>query len=364
MNTEEPGGEQGEANVFDVFAGPDTEPTETEKGATTSDADASEETPPGTTRDKGPYDFLGDDKPIDDKALDDHQDIKPTDNDQGNGQSVDLRAVIEGQLQKSLGRAVKLPEDVNEDNLAEKLMEMGRNDLHPEALRLQAAIDSGMSPDSYYKSYSRFDEALSLDDRELVRRSISARYGKSEARPDGWDDARVNARLERLSEIDIEDHAFDIRDSIKSQKAQRDLEIAEGPRRQLPDPSTPEFRKDFDEGFDNVFGEVMKEGDLYGVKFSTPEKQQAFSKRMKEVLYPDQRTRQNKFVEALQDPKESLRIAMLWDMVKSGQLQLNASKSSAAATKKLSDMLSSKRSASAAPRAGEAVDFSVFSNPG
>jgi len=57
MNTEEPGGEQGEANVFDVFAGPDTEPTETEKGATTSDADASEETPPGTTRDKGPLTF-------------------------------------------------------------------------------------------------------------------------------------------------------------------------------------------------------------------------------------------------------------------------------------------------------------------
>lgn len=75
-----------------------------------------------------------------------------------------------------------------------------------------------------------------------------------------------------------------------------------------------------------------------------------FAKRIKDVLYPDAKTRQNKFVEALQDPKESLRIAMLWDMVKSGQLQLNASKSSAAATRKLTDLLGKRKSAGAAPR--------------
>lgn len=363
MENKAAGGEETGGSVFDVFAQSDAEPTIEVKQQSSSSTEETTDDPSKTQTDESPYDFLNDEKPVDNSVKDDASGDETPDDDQGNDQVGDLKTIIEGQLVKSLGRVVKLPDDVNEDNIAEKLMEMGRNTLHPEALRLQQAIESGVSPESYYKSYSRFDEALALDDKELVRRSIVSRYGRSDDRPDGWDESKINARLDRMDEIDIEDQAFSIRENIKSQKAQRDQQLAEGPRSTLPDPASPEFKKTFDEGFDHVFNEVMKDGDVYGVKFNTPDKQKAFAKRIKDVLYPDAKTRQNKFVEALQDPKESLRIAMLWDMVKSGQLQLNASKSSAAATRKLTDLLGKRKSAGAAPRAGSAPDFSVFSEP-
>jgi hypothetical protein len=355
------------ATVFDVFAQSDAETpltvVESEQGKvieSTTDQDT-----PGDDKaaEKGPYDFLDDaeeEVKDDDGAVDQGKKVV----EQGNSSAAEIKSLMEAQLLKSLGQAITLPDDTNEENVAVKLMELGRKNLHPEALRLQNAIESGMDPKSYYESYSQYDQALALPDTELVKRNLIARLGKTDDRPDGLEDAKIAERVARMNQDDLEDRAVEIRQHIRQQKALRDQQLSENSvRQQGPDPSSPEFKETFNKGFTEVFDEVMKD-DVYGLKFVTPEKQKAAAARLQEVLYPDAKTRQNKFVQALQDPKQAMKIAMLWDMAESGFLRLNAQKNAASTKRQLGDLLNKRNSSGASQRAGDQkTDFAVFSQP-
>jgi len=352
--------------VFDVFGQSDAEPTLVVKEPATganNDRPKGDDTPAGDDADENPY-ALDDDQDQEEEVEEEAGSTETKPVVPGKGSGAEIRSLLEAQLAKSTGRVIKLPDDTTEENVAIRLMEMGRKELHPEALRLQKAIEDGIDPRAYYASYSQYDQALALPDAELVKRSLTATRGKSDERPDGWDDAKIADKVARMDPDTLEERALEIKTHIRAQKAQRDQQLSEASSHNAgPDPASPEFKKIFDEGFNDSFNEVMKDGDFYGMKFVTPEKQKAVAARLHKMLMPDATTRQNKFVQALQDPKEAMKIALLYDMAQSGALRLGAAKSQAAARRSLGAMLDKRTSTGTGPKGGEKNDFAVFSQP-
>lgn len=354
--------------LFDDFGQPDLGSMTIEQGGGTADGGQGQGVGAGTPGGDGgedPYNFL------DDQGEGGVGGAQPVDENggsqpQGNGDAFNIRSAIESQLAKSLGQVIKLPEDTTEENFAQKLIDIGRQSLSPEALRLQNAIDSGVNPADFYRSFNQYDNALSMNDSELVTRSLKASFGKSEDRPDGWDDAKIADRVSRMDQDSLEERAFEIRKNIRAQKQARLSEMSqESGAQRGPDPSSPEFKKTFDEGFSQVFDDVVRDGDVYGMKFASDKTKEAVSQRMSKVLFPDAKTGESEFIKALRDPKESMKIAMMWDMARTGRLQVGARKNMAALKTSLADHLSKRKSNSSAPSPGTGpASFDIFSEPG
>jgi hypothetical protein len=347
-------------SAINAFATSDAEPIvdvpPTDKGG----GQGSNTDTPKAKDTEGAYSFL-DDQEDDNETEDEQEASGEASGDQGNDTTGTLKEILQAQIAKT-GKVVELPDDINDDNFAEKLLELGRQGLHPEVIRLQEAIEAGQTPEQYFESFSALDRAIALPDKELVRRNLLATKGKSEANPDGWDEEKITKRIERMGELELEDKAEEVRDYLKQQRNERRQSMQAGGR-QAPDPSTPEFRKAFDSSFSAVFDDVMKDPDIYGLKLADPGKQKALKNRMGTVLYPDAKTRQNQFVEALQNPKEAMKMAMLWDMARSGALRLGVGKNQADTKRQVSDLLAKKRVSTSSSRAGnEQPDFGHFAD--
>ena len=276
-----------------------------------------------------------------------------------------FRETLSGLISKRTGKPVELPENVDEENFVDAVMELGKKTLHPEALRLQAAIEAGMDPREYYQSFSQYDQMMKLPDRELVHRQLKQAYGQSDERPHGLSDEDIESRLDRLEQNgDLKIEAIRLRDGIAKQKQDREQELESySNQNRGPDPSDPKFKKLFNENLSKVFDEVAGEG-FFGIKFADPKHQEGMKKRIGQVLYPSAESRMSEFNEAMSDEKQFLKIAVLWDLARSGRLKVDLAAANAAARRNVADFLTNKTPSSASRSGkGDKVDFSVFSKP-
>lgn len=270
-----------------------------------------------------------------------------------------LKDIISVQVKSAIDPKLEIPDDINEDNFATKLIELGKKTVHPEALSLHEYLENGGTLDSYIKSFTQYDEMLKLDDKELVKRHLRHKYGKNDNRPDGWDEQKIQDRVDKMSEFDLEERAEDLRKYIAEQKRQRMTSIN---RENRVDYKSKEFQEMFEKSVNETFKAIKSEGTIYGLKFASDKHEQKALARVREILAPDERGT-SKFVQALGDPKEAMKIALLWDMLSTGAIKLDL-KSSLAATKgSLSQMLSKRTGTSKTSKGSDKVDFSHFARP-
>ena len=287
---------------------------------------------------------------------DDDEDDDDEDGEGKAGTSVNIGQLVTQQARALLGKDIKLPKDINRDNLVERLVGLGRQTLHPEALRLQAAIDQGLKPQEFYQQYSEYDRLLAQDDRTLVKYAFEQKFGKNDNRPDGWDEEKIKAKLDRMDEDQIEETAFGIRENIRGAKAKRDQELESYAGGNKPDYSSPEFQerfnKRFDEGFDGGIGE---ERGLYGLKFTSDKVLNAAKSRLRDMLTPDPEKGIDEFTELMRDQDNLMRAALLFSLAETGALKLEVQKVDANTRKAVGKVLA-KGGKKASTKAGGADD--------
>jgi hypothetical protein len=134
-------------------------------------------------------------------------------------------------LQKRLGltdEEFKIPEGLTEENYDEKYNELlwehteregEESKLHPELKKINDLIQKGVDYKEALGAYERMNNLESLSDKELVALSLKQQFGKTEQKPDGWDEDKINERIAKMDNSGyLEIEAQRLRDNIKFEK--------------------------------------------------------------------------------------------------------------------------------------------------
>ncbi len=84
---------------------------------------------------------------------------------------VQLTPLLQEQLKRS---GVELPADVKDETLVDALRSVFAPKLHPDAVRLQQALDGGMKFEDYVQNYNALEQQIALADNELVAQQLKA----------------------------------------------------------------------------------------------------------------------------------------------------------------------------------------------
>jgi hypothetical protein len=201
--------------------------------------------------------------------------------------TAESKALIE-RLANKYGENFQLPEDVNEENLFEHVENAIRpkNDLHPEVLKIDAALKSGANFETVVKGYNQLTDIKSLPNKELVTGSLKSSYGKSEKNPNGWDDAKIAdmvGKMEATGMMDIE--AEKIRHNIDQQQTNYLSEIK---NRQETDRATnlQQMNVERESEIRNTLTTFSKMNDIFGIPLTQSEKAE-FAEDLKYLVTPD-----------------------------------------------------------------------------
>lgn len=100
------------------------------------------------------------------------------------------------------GAGAEFPQDLNEDNFIDKMGEFysknAKPSLNPEVEKFQKAIESGVAPDEYFTTMQGMLQVEKMPARDLVQLSLKQNFGKSETKPNGWDEAKINETIEKM----------------------------------------------------------------------------------------------------------------------------------------------------------------------
>ena len=141
-------------------------------------------------------------------------------------------------LQKRLGltdEEFKIPEGLTEENYDEKYNELvientdfEGNELHPEVKKINDLIKSGMPEKEAIATYQKMNDLISLTDKEIMTLSLKQQFGKTEEKKDGWDDAKIEERVNKMDASGVlEIEAEKIRTGLKQEKENINTRYAE-----------------------------------------------------------------------------------------------------------------------------------------
>lgn len=237
----------------------------------------------------------------------------------------DIRADLQARLTTKFGADFKLPEAVNKDNFDDYLIGLGRATLHPEAARLQSAIEKGLKPEDYYAQRGHLDAQLKLDDKTLVHQHYKGKYGKSDARPQGLEDAKIDELVQRKEERgDLMLEAIELREVLQKQKeeqAQKELDWSQGRSEdKIPDFADPVVRKQFRADLEQEANAVLVDnGKALGIDLSKPEVKAKYMEHLEGLFVPD-KTGASITVQRIRANGGMLKVGILLDMLESGAL--------------------------------------------
>ena len=238
-----------------------------------------------------------------------------------------FRAQLQAQLRAKHGDSIEVPNDVTRENYLDYVAKVSQPKLHPEALRLQQALEKGAKPEEYFQNYGALDARIRMGDTDLMRLHIKEKFGKSEENPDGWDDEKIEAALqakERAGTLMFD--AEEQRSQRRQQKAQQQAEVdSYGQPPAPPDMNDPKVYNAFKQDLTAAFNDITKDGKLYGLELGKAEDKVALLARAEELLKPDA-TGLSPTVKLLQSNNGILKAALLLDMAEKGQINAQITK--------------------------------------
>lgn len=238
-----------------------------------------------------------------------------------------FRATLQAQLRAKHGDSIEVPKEVTRENYLDYVAKISQPRLHPEALRLQQALERGAKPEEYFQNYGAIDARIRMGDTDLMRLHIKEKFGKSEENPDGWDDEKVEAALqakERAGSLMFD--AEELRGQLRKHKAEQQAEVdSYGQPPAPPDMNDPKVYGKFKQDLTAAFNEVAKDGKLYGLDLGKAEDQAKWLTRAEELLKPDE-TGVSQTVKQLQSNNGILKAAILLDMAEKGLINAEITK--------------------------------------
>lgn len=192
--------------------------------------------------------------------------------------------------------------------------------LHPEAAMMQAALDSGKTLEQYYQERTEPDRLINLDDESLVTEALTRKYGKSDARPNGWDAEKVKTVIEG-KKADLPLMAEEIRDGLRAEKQKNDEALkAYVPQQQEAayNPNDPEVVKAFKAAVKTSVTDLAKEGNLYGLPLGNEMTAEKIAARVEALLTPDPKTGISITEARLQKNDAYAKMALLLELAEQG----------------------------------------------
>lgn len=232
---------------------------------------------------------------------------------------VQLTPLLQEQLKRS---GVELPADVKDETLVDALRSVFAPKLHPDAVRLQQALDGGMKFEDYVQNYNALEQQIALTDNELVAQQLKAAYGRSDANPHGMEDAKITetvAKLDANGMLVIE--AAKLRGELQKQVIARNAEREQYGKVTQVDYSDPALVTQFEQQVDAYVGEAAKGKQLFGQDLSKAEDQDRVRAILKTDLRVDPKERVSPFMKELRTGNNIATMNLLWRAHKSGQLE-------------------------------------------
>jgi len=128
-----------------------------------------------------------------------------------------------------------IPTDITDENFIEKLSDFVYNhteggtpsNLHPTAQRLQEMIDKGISPEQALGQLNSVNALDVLPPRDIMTNALKERFGKSEQRPNGWDDTKIKENVDKMEKSGVlEMEAEKVRESMRAESQQQEQTMA------------------------------------------------------------------------------------------------------------------------------------------
>jgi hypothetical protein len=185
-------------------------------------------------------------------------------------------------LQKTLelsDEEFKIPEGLTEENYLEKYNELvyehtdfdESSTLHPEIKRLNELVSKGANVQEAIEAYGKMNNLISLGDKELVELSLKQQFGANEERKDGWDDKKIQERIQKMDNSGIlEIEAEKIRNSIKQERETISVRFEERNRQQIKEQNET-FAKAREEQIGKSLQYLEGLKDVYGLPVSKAE---------------------------------------------------------------------------------------------
>lgn len=197
-------------------------------------------------------------------------------------------------LREEFGAEVTLPLKGTPKQVLEAIAEIySQPDLHPEVARIQEYVDKGGKVEDYFHQISQTDRLLNLeDDKALMFEVYKNQYGKSEQRPKGLDDEKIKDMLSKKEAVGVlAIEAFQTREALEKQKANREQENATYARKGAIDPKDPQQVQKMQASIEANVRQVVKSngGKLYGLDLSKAGSEDEFVRLGKYYFTPDQK---------------------------------------------------------------------------
>lgn len=208
---------------------------------------------------------------------------------------------------------VEMPNDITEENFVDKIDELyasnvNRPELHPEVQKFQEAVSKGVNPDEYLKALRGINEVLEMPAEQLVRTSLKQNFGKSEKRPNGWDDEKIETTIKKMESSGfLEIEAEKIRTSYETSKQNASQEMirqAEARRNE----QMQHMNAARDNSIKSSLDYFNKLENINGIPVSQSEKLE-FSDQFRYLVTPDEKKGISPLLEMLQSDETLVKVA-------------------------------------------------------
>jgi hypothetical protein len=210
---------------------------------------------------------------------------------------------------------------LTEDNVMERIEDAiynarGARKLHPEVEKIQKAIDSGMKIEDYYKSMKQAIDIKTMASKDLVKLSLSQNYGKSESRPNGWDEAKINATVDKMESSGILDvEAERIREAHEMATANMTEQLArQANEKKLADKQKMDELRT--QGVEETIKFFNTLNEVNGIQISQSDKAE-FAENFRLATTPDPKTGRAPLYDALQSNENMAKV--FWFLSKGDQ---------------------------------------------
>jgi hypothetical protein len=208
---------------------------------------------------------------------------------------------------------VAMPEDINEENFIDNFSKLysskdKASNLHPEVEKFQKAMEAGIDPNEFYRTMKGFQEVEDMDSYDLVRNSLTSNFGKSDRRPNGWDDDKIESTIKKMDQsglLDVE--AERIKTDYQDKKLLAADQMIEQ-QNSLREKQGFEMDKQRDSSIKNAVSYFNKLENINGLPISQSEKSE-FVEQFKYLVTPNEKKGMSPLLEMLQSDETLVKVA-------------------------------------------------------
>lgn len=219
-------------------------------------------------------------------------------------------------MENKYGERFQLGNDLTSENFFERLEEAMYNakveqtQLHPEVEKFNRAVSSGVDPNEYIRNYNQSLQVESMDPQDLVRLSLKQSFGKSEQRPNGWDDAKIDSTIKKMDSSGIlEIEAEKIKTTYQYERETLSENMS-NQRKAFESNEAVRINGERETQINESLAYFNKLNDISGLPLTQSEKE-SFIVDFKHMITPDPNTGMAPLMESLQSNENLVKVAWL-----------------------------------------------------